>query len=100
MTRMVPRALSPTLPRRKLSQRSLRWRQHGLRFCRARRADPQAPVRKRQCAAEEHNDSAAPDQKHIGLEKEPYWHRTVCIRVAERNVELADAARHQCSFRG
>src|SRR6476659_951770 len=42
---------------------------HGL--CPLRRADPQAPVRQRQAAADKHHHGAEPDQPHQGIEIDP-----------------------------
>ena len=61
----------------------------GLCFGRPRRADAQPPIRKRQAAAEEHDDGAEPDQQHVRLEIEPHRHGAVWLRIAERKIELA-----------
>ena len=65
-----------------------------------RRADPQSPVRQRQQAAERHQHRAEPDQQHQRLVIDAHRDGAVGGRFAQRDIELAGAARQQRGFGG
>src|SRR5580704_652549 len=56
---------------------------------------PSPAAARRHAAAEKHDDGAEPDHQHMRLEEQPHRHGAVRIRVAERQIKLAETARHQ-----
>src|SRR6266511_2988616 len=74
---------------------SFRRLERGAGFGGLRRADAQAAVGERERAAQNHHQRAEPDQQHQRLVIEPDRDRAVRVLVAEREIDLAQAARHQ-----